>query len=235
VTALLRYQAAILFRSYRWVFPLISYVLLISVAGLGGQSTLHETLAQVLATLSDGLDWSAAMLLPVVALLTRSMLTAEPQAARACVAAAAGPRKAQVAVLLVGLAGGAVLALAGAAYDLLTIGGLGKVLHVHPWLLGASVGAGLGKAVICVFVGSAVGTFCNPPVIRHQAVALLSTIAAVLVALVSSISPASAALRGSGAAIQSADWPTGVPFLVAGILLITSWLVSASLAARRGS
>jgi hypothetical protein len=223
VTALLRYQAAILFRSHRWVFPLISYVLLISVAGVGGQQSL-----------GDALDWSAAMLLPVVALLTRSMLTAEPQAARECVAAAAGPRKAQVAVLLTGLAGGAVLALAGAAYGLATAGGL-RTLHVHPGLLGTSLAAGLGKAVICVFVGSAVGTFCNPPVIRHQTVALLSTIAAVLVALLSSVSPASAALRGSGAAIQAARWPAGVPFLVAGILLIASWLVSAGLAARRGS
>jgi hypothetical protein len=220
VTALLRYQAAILFRSHRWVFPLISYVLLISVAGVGGQESL-----------GDGLDWSAAMLLPVVALLTRSMLTAEPQAARECVAAAAGPRKAQVAVLLTGLAGGVVLALAGAGYELATV----SLRHAHLGVVGASLGAGLGKAVICVFVGSAVGTFFNPPVIRHQAVALLSTIAAVLVALLSSVSPASAALRGSGAAIQSARWPTGVPFLVAGILLVASWLVSASLAARRGS
>ena len=223
MTALVRYQAAILFRSHRWVFPLISYVLLISVAGVGGAGSL-----------GDGLNWSAAMLLPVVALLTRSMLTAEPQAARACVAAAAGPRKAQFAVLLIGLAGGAVLALAGAAYVLVTVGGL-KMLHVHPGLLGASLATGLGKAVICAFVGSAVGTFCNPPVIRHQAVALLSTIAAVVVALVSSVSPASAALRGSGAAIQSDSWPTGVPFLVAAFLLVASWLVSASLAARRGS
>jgi hypothetical protein len=223
MTALLRYQAAILFRSHRWVFPLISYVLLISVAGAGGGESL-----------GDGLNWSAAMLLPVVALLTRTMLTAEPQAARACVAAAAGPRKAQFAVLLTGLAGGAVLALAGAVYELATAGGL-KMLHVHPGLLGTSLATGLGKAIICVLVGSAVGTFFNPPVIRHQAVALLSTIAAVVVALVSSVSPASAALRGSGAAIQSASWPTGVPFLVAAILLVVSWLVSASLAARRGS
>jgi hypothetical protein len=222
VIALLRYQAAILFRSHRWVFPLIAYVLLISVAGVGRQQSL-----------GDGLDWSAAMLLPVVALLTRSMLTAEPAAARACVAAAAGPRKAQTAVLLTGLAGGAVLALAGAGYELLTFGGLAKMLH-HPGTLAAELGAGLGTAAICVLVGSAVGTFCNPPVVRHQTVALLSTIAAVVLGLVSSVSPASAALRGSGAAVQAGRWPAGVPFLVASVLLVVSWLVSAALAARRG-
>jgi hypothetical protein len=235
VIALLRYQAAILFRSHRWVFPLVSYALLISVAGADEQGS-RLVLAQQQAAVSDGLDWSAAMLLPVVALLTRSMLTAEPGAARACVAAAAGPRKAQLAVLITGLAGGAVLGLVGAASVVVTTGGaVHAILQRDPGLLAATLGAGLGKAVICVFVGSAVGTFCNPPVIRHQTVALLSTVAAVLVGLVSSVSPASAALRGSGAAIQAARWPAGTPFVVAAGLLIVSWLVSAVLAARRGS
>jgi hypothetical protein len=222
VTALLRYQAGIMFRSHRWVFPLITYVVLISVAGVDQRQPL-----------GDGLDWSAAMLLPVVALLTRSMLTAEPGAARACVAAAAGPGRAQLAVLTTALAGGVVLALAGAGYEMVTTGDMGHLLASQPGVLLGSLGAGLGKAVTCACVGSAVGTFCNPPVIRHQAVALLSTIAAVVLALVSSVSPASAALRGSGAAVQSASWPAGVPLLAAAALLALSWLVSAWLAARR--
>ena len=75
--ALLRYQAAILLRSHRWIFPLIAYGLLVAVGGEGS------------TPLAEGLGWSAAMLVPVVALLTRSMLTAEPDAARAVVAAAA--------------------------------------------------------------------------------------------------------------------------------------------------
>jgi len=33
--ALLRYQFAVLFRSHRWVFPLVTFVLLISVGGVG--------------------------------------------------------------------------------------------------------------------------------------------------------------------------------------------------------
>ena len=86
VTALLRYQTAILLRSHRWIFPLIAYGLLIAV-GAAGSSSLAETL-----------DWSGAMLVPVVAFLTRAMLTAEPDAARACVCAAAGgPVRAQLA------------------------------------------------------------------------------------------------------------------------------------------
>ncbi len=54
------------------------------------------------------------MLVPVAALLTRSMLTAEPDAARAVVAVASGPARAQLAALAAALGGGAVLGLAGA-------------------------------------------------------------------------------------------------------------------------
>jgi hypothetical protein len=215
VIALLRYQAALLVRSHRWIFPLITYALLISVGGAGSGR----------AALADGLDWSAAILVPVVALLTRSMLTAEPSAARACVSAARGPGRAQLATLLTAFAAGAVLALAGAGYELVTAG--------HSTALLSPLAAGLGKALVCVLVGSAVGTLFNPPLIRHPAAALLSTLAAVVVALVASVSPASAALRGNGAAIQSAAWPAGAPLLVAFGLVGVSWAISCWLAGRR--
>ena len=215
MTALLRYQAANLFRSQRWIFPLIAYALLISVggAGLGGQSV------------SDGLDWSAAILVPVMALLTRSMLTAEPAAARACVSAATSPPRAQLATLLTAFAAGALLGLAGAGYELVVSG------HKGPLLV--PFAAGLGKALVCALVGSAIGTLFNPPLIRHPAAALLSTITAVVVAWVSSISPANAALHGSGAAIQSSAWPSGAPLLAGLALLAVSWTASCWLAGRR--
>ena len=197
-------------------------MLLISVAGVGQKEPL-----------STGLDWSAAMLVPVVALLTRSMLLAEPEAARACVAAAAGPVRARLAVLCAALAGRGILALAGAGYEMITMGNVVHLAASHPGQLMSTLAAGLGKAMICVFVGSAVGALCNRPVIRHQTVALLSTIAAIVLGLLSSFSPANAALQGDGAAIQSAAWPAGVPFLVAVVLLALSWLLSTWLAARR--
>jgi hypothetical protein len=192
MTALLRYQAANLFRSQRWIFPLIAYALLISVggAGSGGQSV------------SDGLDWSAAILVPVMALLTRSMLTAEPAEARACVSAATSPARAQLATLLTAFAAGALLGLAGAGYELVVSG------HKGPLLV--PFAAGLGKALVCALVGSAIGTLFNP-----------------------SISPANAALHGSGAAIQSSAWPSGVPLLAGLALLAVSWTASCWLAGRR--
>jgi hypothetical protein len=228
VIALLRYQAAGLIRSHRWIFPLIIYALLISVGGAGSGQTAgsgHQAALLRAQALGSGLDWSAAILLPVVALLTRSMLTAEPGPARACVAAARGPARAQFATLLVAFAGGAVLGLAGACYELVTAG--------HNTALLVPFFAGLGKALVCTMVGSAVGTLFNPPLIRHAAAAMLSTIAAVVVALVSAISPASAALRGNEATIQSAAWPTGVPLLAAFALVAASWGVSCWLSGHR--
>ncbi len=82
-------------------------------------------------------------------------------------------------------------------------------------------------------MGSAIGTLFNPPLIRHPAAALLSTIMAVVVAWVSSISPANAALHGSGAAIQSSAWPSGVPLLAGLALVAVSWTASCWLAGRR--
>src|ERR1700759_242614 len=66
------------------------------------------------------LDWSGAMLVPVVAFLTRAMLTAEPDAARACVGAAGGPVRAQLATLLVPLGGGTLLGVAAVGFGVLT-------------------------------------------------------------------------------------------------------------------
>jgi hypothetical protein len=220
--ALLRYQAANLFRSHRWIFPLISYALLLSA---GGTDPATQTLTQWRAGMASGLDWAAAILVPVVALLTRSMLTAEPTAARACVSAASGPWRPQLAALLTAFAGGVVLGLTGVGYELVTVGHRAGVIGL--------LAAGLGKALICVLVGSAVGALFNPPVIRHGAAALLATMGAVVVALVSSVSPASAALRGNGATMQAAAWPAGAPLLAALALAAASWAISCWLAGRR--
>ena len=152
MTALLRYQSAILLRSHRWIFPLIAYGLLMAV-GAAGSTSLAETL-----------DWSGAMLVPVVAFLTRGMLTAEPDAARACVFAAAGPVRAQVATLIVPLGAGALLGVAAAVFDVLTAEAATKVPGSGlPGKVTAAAGhpgivlAGLLIALVCVLVGSAVG------------------------------------------------------------------------------
>jgi hypothetical protein len=227
VIALLRYQAAILLRSHRWLFPVIAYTLLILV-GFAGSTPLAQ-----------GLDWSAAMLVPVVALLTRSMLTAEPDAARACVAAATGPVRAQLATLLTAFGTGVVLGAAGACFEVVTDQSTAKnplpgvvskisATATHPQVLVA----GLGTALVCLLVGSAAGALCNPPLLRHPGLAILSTLAVVIFALASDISPASAALAGYGAG-RAPHWPGGVPLLAAACLLAVTWTASVLAAARR--
>jgi hypothetical protein len=229
--ALLRYQAAILLRSHRWIFPLIAYGLLIAV-GAAGATSLAETL-----------DWSGAMLVPVVAFLTRAMLTAEPDAARACVSAAAGPARAQLATLLVPLGGGAVLALAATIFDVLTAESattvpqpglnakIAAVAH-HPEI----VAAGLLIALVCLLVGSAVGALCNPPLLRHPGAAMLTTLAAIIVALATDVSPASAAIGHTTAQAASplaANWPGTGSLAGAACLLAATWAVSVIAATRR--
>jgi hypothetical protein len=232
VSALLRYQGAILARSYRWVFPLIAYGALIAV-GAAGSTPLAETL-----------DWSAAMLVPVVAFLTRAVVTAEPDAARACAAAATGPARAQLAALGVALGGGALLAVASVVFGVLTAenaathpaGGVaGKVTDAwhHPGI----VTAGLLTALICVLVGSAVGALCNPPLLRHPGVAMLTTLGAVILALATHVSPASAALRHASQSTGpvAAHWPGALPLISAACLLAVAWGASALAATRRDS
>jgi hypothetical protein len=235
MTALVRYQTAILLRSHRWVFPLIAYGVLILTGATGGPPVGPPWLS-----LADGLDWSAAMLIPVAAFLTRSMLTAEPDAARACVSAAAGPARAQLAALLVALGGGIVLAVAGTCFEVITnppvsghpggpLGAVGAALE-HP----VTLAAGLAMTVVCLLVGSAVGALCNPPLLRHPATAMLATLAAAVFALASEVSPAGAALRHASSA-QSPHWP-GAPDLVAAACLVAvTWTASALVAARRES
>ena len=229
--ALLRYHSAILLRSHRWIFPLIGYAALLGAAGAGGGNN----------PLSGGLGWSAAMLVPVVAFTTRSMLTAEPDAARACVAAAAGPVKAQLAALLTAIGGGVVLALAGAVVEVITSDSVmntpaaPNVWHKitatagHPEVLLA----GLATALVCLLVASAVGALLNPPLVRHTGIAILATLTAVIVALASDVSPAGAALRHSGTS-AGPQWPGAGNLIAALCLAAVTWTASSLAAARRG-
>jgi hypothetical protein len=233
VTALLRYQSALLLRSHRWIFPLIAYGLLIAV-GAAGSTSLAETL-----------DWSGAMLVPVVAFLTRASLTAEPDAARACVAAATSPARAQLATLLAPLAGGAILGLAAAAFGLLTAEPASKAANPagavtdklsdaaqHPGI----VVAGLLIMLICLLVGSAIGALFNAPLLRHPGAAMMATLAAAIVALVTDVSPAAAALAHTAAAASNptaANWPGPVSLAGAALLLLATWALSLRAAAFR--
>jgi hypothetical protein len=229
VIALTRYQLSLLLRSHRWIPPAVLYVL--GVAGLGGAALPHG------AGLTQGLAWAALILVPVEAWLTRSMLTAEPAAARACVAAAGGPRRAQLAALIAALLVGAAFGLLGVAWEAFSLG-LPRLPATNAIRTGAAfadLGGGLGAALICLLVGSAIAALLNPPVVRRPAAGMLGTTGAVVLALAWNVSPANAAVRSVGYGSQEKAWPAGVALLAAVVLLGLAWAISAQVAARRDS
>ncbi len=225
--ALTRYQLSLLLRSHRWIPPAVLYAL--GVAGLGGAALPHG------AGLTQGLAWAALILVPVEAWLTRSMLTAEPAPARACVAAAGGPRRAQVAALIAALLAGAAFGLLGVAWEAFSLG-LPRLPATNAIRTGAAfadLGGGLGAALICLLVGSAIAALLNPPVVRRPAAGMLGTTGAVVLALAWNVSPANAAVRSVGYGSQEKTWPDGVALLAAVVLLGLAWAISAQVAARR--
>jgi hypothetical protein len=215
--AMLRYQAALLGRSHRWLPPVLLYVAVVVSGSFAGMP------------LADGLGWSSAALVPAVGWLTRSALTAEPAAARACVAAAAGPRRAQLATLTAALAGGVVLGAPGAGFELATTAWpTGGPSQPGPGELAVT---GIAAGVTCLLIGSAIGALCNPPLIRHRGYAVMSTAAVAIAAIAASGSPANAAVRATSA--TAGQHPSLVPVLVAVVLAALAWAASVLVAARR--
>ncbi|MCX5193724.1 hypothetical protein OOK31_07430 [Streptomyces sp. NBC_00249] len=108
LAALLRYQGALLLRSQHWIAPLVVYAGFVAVGVRPGDPAL------------DSLGYAAAGLVPQTAWLVRICVTAEPPAARACAAAAAGATRVHAAALLTALAGALLAGTAGAGFALLT-------------------------------------------------------------------------------------------------------------------
>lgn len=221
MNALVRYQLALFLRSQRWLPPLLLYAVLVAAGLQMGQPLL------------DSLGFTAAALLPVAAWLVRVCVTGEPEAARHCSAAAAGPGRTHLASVLAALASSALLGLAGTAVvvlisDQATTDGLTPV-PVLP-----AAGAGLLAASACALFGTAVGALCNRPLLRGTGWAVCATMLAAPLVLVTSGSPANAAVRGLVAASHDGSVP--VPWAPAVASLAVAALatgVACALAPRR--
>jgi len=227
VIALTRYQVALLLRSHRWIPPAVLYVL--GVIGLGD---VRQPLG---AGLAPALSWAALMLVPAVAWLTRSILTAEPAAARACVAAAGGAWQSQLAALIAAALVGLVFGLVGVVWEVINAGPV-RAVGTNAIQAGQTVhtiGGGLLAGLICLLVASAIGALCNPPVVRRAGPGMLTTTAAVVLAVAWQESPANAALRTPVTGVRATPWPPGLPLVAAVALLAIGWTVSGFLAARR--
>ncbi|MEU5130109.1 ABC transporter [Streptomyces mobaraensis] len=221
MTALLRYQAALLLRSHRWLPPVLLYAALFAVGVRPGEPVL------------DSFGLAAGLLLPVAAWLVRVCVTNEPDAARDCAAAAARPWRVHLAGLLTGLGASLVLAAAGTAVVALISdphSSRGRVAVPQA----PAVGAGLTAAVSCALLGAAVGALCNRPLLRSAARSVPATVLAVFLVLLPGGSPANAAVTELVSASRSGavSWPL-LPLAVAAVFAAGAAAVACALSSRR--
>ncbi|MBL1099969.1 ABC transporter [Streptomyces coffeae] len=221
MTALLRYQAALLARSQRWLPPVLLYAAFMVITVQAGDPIL------------DSFGYAAAALLPVAAWLVRVCATTEPAAARNCAAAAAGPGRVHLAYVLTAL---------GAALALGTVGTLYVALISDPRTADHQIGipvvkataAGLLAAFACALLGTAVGALCNRPLLRSPGWAICSTAVTALLVLVAGASPANAAVSGLVAGSHSGAVPLPLlPLAVTGAAAAGATALACVLSSRR--
>ncbi|WP_327719980.1 ABC transporter [Streptomyces sp. NBC_00490] len=221
MTALLRYQAALLVRSQRWLPPFILYVAFLGIGVQSGQPIL------------DSLGYAAAALLPVAAWLVRICVSNEPPAARACVSAAVGPARAHLASLLVALAAAAALG-AVATLVVTLISDPVSADHQMPvprWAAGA---AGLIAALACALLGTAVGALTTWPLLRSPGRAVPTMLLAALLTMVTTGSPAQAAVQGLVTGSREGTVPLPLlPLAAAALLTAGATAVACVLTSRR--
>ncbi|MFJ7069105.1 ABC transporter [Streptomyces sp. NPDC101115] len=216
MTALLRYQAALLMRSQRWLAPFLLYAVFVGIGVQAGEPVL------------GALGYAVAGLVPVTAWAVRICLNQEPPAARTVTAAAAGRARAHLAAVLT--ATGAVLLVGAAA--VLVVTGMGDHRMVAPLPAAA---AGVLGAVVCVLTGTAIGALTTRPLIRARGWSLTVLLLASLLSLVATGSPAASAVSSLVTASGSAAVPYPWPALAGAVALASAAVALACRAtARRG-
>ncbi|MEU9123913.1 ABC transporter [Streptomyces sp. NPDC048506] len=219
--ALLRYQAALLVGSHRWLPPVILYAAFLAIGIQSGGPIL------------DASGWAAGGLLPVAVWLTRICVTNEPPAARNCAAAAAGPGRVHLSCVLTAAAAGLLLALAGTAMVVLLSDPHSTYHRVAVPVLPA-VGAGLVAALACLLMGIAIGALCNWPVLRSPGWGVPAGLTAALLLLVLGASPANAAVTGlvTGSAHGTINTPW-LPLAATVLIASAATAVACGLSSRR--
>ncbi|KND32743.1 hypothetical protein [Streptomyces acidiscabies] len=217
--AVVRYQAALLVRSQRWLPPVLLYAVFLGIGVQGGQPLL------------DSLGYAAAALLPVAAWLVRICVGNEPAAARSVVAAAVGPGRAHLGAVLVGGGAAAGIGLLGTLVVTWISAPVSSDHQRRVPVLDAA-GAGALAALTCAVLGTAVGVISAWPVLRSPGRAVPALMLGALLALVVSGSPAQAAVSGLVTGSREAVVPVPVVPLIAagavsaGVVWGACWLVS---------
>ncbi|WP_261993923.1 ABC transporter [Streptomyces sp. t39] len=223
MTALLAYRTALLLRSQRWLAPVLLYAAVLAVGVQSGRPVL------------DSLGWAAAGLLPVTAWLVRICATQEPAAARYVTAAAAGPARAHLSVLLA--AAGTAAALGCAATGVVVaLSDLSGADHRAAIPAGHAAAAGLLACAVSVLTGSAAGALCTRPLLHARGWSLAAAAVAALLALVTTGSPAKAAVTGlvTGSRTGAVHLPL-LPLTVAALMACAASAVACRLVSRRGA
>ncbi|MGA4864784.1 ABC transporter [Streptomyces lavendulocolor] len=177
MTALLRYQTALLLRSQRWLPPILLYAAFLVIGLRFGEPVL------------GALAYASAPLLPVTAWLVRTCLDQEPPAARDVAAAAAGRTRVHLAAILAGALAAAVPGAAAVVAVLASARPVAADGRAAVALPSAAL-AGLLTAVVCVLLGAAVGALLTRPLVPSRGWSVLAVTAAALLALVTTGSPA---------------------------------------------
>ncbi|MGW8887810.1 ABC transporter [Streptomyces sp. NPDC055749] len=222
MTALLRYQAALLLRSQRWLAPVLLYAAFLGVGVQAGQPVL------------DSLGYAAAALLPVAAWFVQLCAGQEPPAARTVAAAAAGPHRLHLATLLAAIGCATALGAAATAVVLLVSSPVSNDRTVAVSPVQAAT-AGLLAAVCCALVGAAVGALCTRPLLHARGWSVAATVLGALLALVTTGSPAKYAVTAlvSGSRTGVVAVPA-LPLLGAAAFAAGAAALAAGLVSRRG-
>ncbi|MER6145478.1 ATP-binding cassette domain-containing protein [Streptomyces sparsogenes] len=219
--ALLRYQAALLVRSQRWVPPVVLYGAFMAIGVMAGQPIL------------DSFGYAAAALLPIAAWLVRVCVGNEPPAARNCAAAAAGPARVHLSSVLTGLCAAAGLGVVGAVFIALISDPKtsGRRIAVP---LPEATSAGLLAALTCALLGAAVGALFSRPVLLSTGWGIQATALASLLVLVTDASPANAAVSDlvSGSHTGTVTLPL-LPLAVTGAVAAGATALACALSSRR--
>jgi hypothetical protein len=221
VTALLRYQTALLIGSHRWLPPVILYAAFLAVGVQTGGPIL------------DAYGYAAVALLPAAVWLTRICVTNEPPAARSCTAAAAGPGRVHLSAVLTALGASVLFALLGTAFVALLSDPHSSDHRVAVPVV-AATGAGAVAALACVLLGTAIGALCNWPVLRSTAFAVPAGLLAALLLSVLGASPANAAVTGlvTGSADGTITF-AWLPLAAAAVIAAAATAVACALSSRR--
>ncbi|WP_447040649.1 ABC transporter [Streptomyces sp. DSM 118878] len=211
MTALLRYQAALLVRSQRWLAPVILYAVFLGVGVQSGQPVL------------DSLAYAAAALLPVAAWLVRVCAGNEPAAARGCTAAAVGPARAHLAALLTAFLAAAALGVA-AVLIVTAISDAASTNGRIPVPRLPAGAAGLLAMLVSALLGTAIGALTNWPLLRSPAKTVPAMLLGALLLLVTTGSPAKSVLvdltTGSREGAVPVPWAAGLAALALAVAAV---------------